>query len=201
VAKLVLVEDPEHEAERRLHRVERLHVHVQVRSEVARLREQRAKAHGGVVGAQLRRLRPQGGRERGHLYREVRLRAARPGGHRPGQRLERVGAAGGVAVRLGRRDGRLAEQVDRRENAVRVKGAECLQRALRGLADDEPVRHVPDARGGGRAEGLPAGTRVRGPHRGAERRRALVDLGQVLAEVTREVVERAARRRHVHEPE
>ena len=51
--------------------------------------------------------------------------------------------------------------------------------AARGrLADDEPVRHVLDAAGGGRAERGAAGLRVRDPHRGGDRRRGVRDLAR-----------------------
>ena len=81
------------------------------------------------------------------------------------QRVERVGAAVGVALRLGLGDRRLAEQVDRRRHAVLQQVAQHAQRRLRVLADDEPVRHVLDAGRGGRAERRAARLRVAHPHR------------------------------------
>ena len=68
-------------------------------------------------------------------------------------------------------------------------------------ADDEAVGHVPDARGGRRSEREAPGLRVRHPHRGLERGRALLHLVEEACEVRCQVVERAARGRHVHEPE
>ena len=69
------------------------------------------------------------------------------------------------------------------------------------LADDEAVRHVAHARGRRGAERGAARPRARHPHRGLDRRRALVHLLEVAGEVPGEVVERPAGRRHVHEAE
>ena len=57
------------------------------------------------------------------------------------------------------------------------------------------------AGGGGEPERPRAGLRVGHPHRRVERRRPLVDLVEERAQVTGEVVERAARRHHVDEAE
>ena len=73
----------------------------------------------------------------------------RPRGPRPrgvGDRVQRLGAAVGVALRLGLRHRRLAEQVDGGRDAVLPQVAQVAERRLRRLADDEAVRHVLDAR-------------------------------------------------------
>ena len=69
------------------------------------------------------------------------------------------------------------------------------------LRDDEAVGHVPH--GSGRRGAERAHSRRGSGHAGrrAERRRPLLDLLEVAREVAREVVERPARGRHVHEPE
>ncbi len=111
---------------------------------------------------------------------------------RRGQRLERVVAALRVALRLGLRHGRLAEQVDGRRDAVLPQLAQRPQRGLRALADDEAVRHVLDAgRGGGAERGAPR-ARVAHPHGDGDRRRRGLDLAEEAGQVAREVVERAA---------
>ena len=136
----------------------------------------------GRLGAQQRR-------ERGDLDREVRARQRaervrfearlrlelRVGGR---ERVERRGAARGVAVGLGGGDGRLAEQVDGRRDAVAPQALEGRQ-GVRGVrADDEAVRHVLDARGAGGAERGAAGLRVAHLHRRVQRRRLVVDLAR-----------------------
>ena len=115
--------------------------------------------------------------------------------------VERLAAARGVAVGLGARDRRLAEQVDARGDAVLPELLEHAGRLARRLADDEAVGHVLDARRGGRAQGLAPGPRLRHAHRDLQRRRAVVDLLEEPAEVAREVVERAARGDDVDEAE
>ena len=113
----------EHELEHGVARVERLHVDVQVRAELARAAQQPTQPVGGVALAALGRVGPQQRRERGDLDREVRAReradavalerrALRPAARGGGERLQRDVAALGVALRLGLGDGRLAEQVD-----------------------------------------------------------------------------------------
>ena len=57
VAELRLVEQLERQLDGRLERVERLHVDVQVRAELACARQQRAQPRGSVGDAALRRLR------------------------------------------------------------------------------------------------------------------------------------------------
>ena len=153
VAQLRVGEQVEHEPHRRLERVDRLHVDVQVRAELARAHEQRAHAARRVVAADVGRLGPQQRAQRRHLHGQVHARqrpervllehrAGRPGRRRGGERLERVHAALGVAVRLGGGDGRLAEQVERHGRAVLPEVADRLDRLARRLADDEAVRHV-----------------------------------------------------------
>ena len=132
--------------------------------------QQPAQPVGGVALAALGRVGPQQRRERGDLDGQVRARE-RAGGvalerrplgpvaRRAGERLERLVAALGVALRLGLGDGRLAEQVDGARDAVLPQLAQRPERGLRALADDEAVRHVLDAGRRGRAE------RGRGPAR------------------------------------
>ncbi len=108
------------------------------------------------------------------------------------QRVERVRAARRVAIGLGGRDGRLAEQVDRGRDPVVPEAAERRDRGGGILADDEAVGHVPDPGGAGGAERRAPGLRVAHPHRRPQRRRAPVDLLEVAGQVGGEVVERAA---------
>ena len=122
-------------------------------------------------------------------------------GRLAGDLLERVGAAPGVAVGLGLGDRRLSEQVDGARHAALPQPAEHPERGRRGLADDEPVGHVLDAAGGGGAERGPARLRVRDPHRRRDRRRGVRNLLEEAGQMAREVVERAARRDDVDEPE
>ena len=117
------------------------------------------------------------------------------------ERVERVGAAVGVALGLGGGDGRLAEQVDRGGDAVLPQVAQHAERGLRVLADDEAVRHPPHAGGGRGAERRAAGLRAAHPHRHADRRGRLLDLAEEAGEVAREVVERPAGGHDVDEPE
>ena len=118
-----------------------------------------------------------------------------------GERLERDVAALGVALRLGLGDGRLAEQVDGAGDAVLPQLAQRPERGLRALADDEAVRHVLDAGGRGGAQRGAAGARVAHPHRHGDRRRRRLDLAEEAGQVAGEVVERAAGRDDVDEPE
>ncbi len=62
-----------------------------------------------------------------------------------GERVERLRAAARVALGLGLRDGRLAEQVDGARDAVAPQVAQHAERGPRVLADDEAVRHPLDA--------------------------------------------------------
>ena len=123
-------------------------------------------------------------------------------GQRAGRRRSRgaPGAAGGVAVGLGGGDRRLAEQVDRAGHAPTPQAPEHAERAGRGLADDEPVGHVPDAAGGRRPERGAAGP-VPGsaspPRSGA----GLGHLGQEAGQMAGDVVERPAGGHDVDEPE
>ena len=80
-------------ARHRLARVQRLHVDVQVRAELARVAQQLAQAGRGVALSALRRLGAQQRRERRHLHRQVRAR----------DRPERVGLQRGVRVAARRR--------------------------------------------------------------------------------------------------
>ena len=73
--------------------------------------------------------------------------------------------------------------------------------SLRRLADDEAVGHVAHACGGGRAQRGAPGLRPAHPHGHLERRWPVRDVVQEPGEVAREVVERAAGGRDVHEPE
>ena len=139
-------------------------------------RPRRAPARAAAAAARRRRRGPSSGasgRSAGVSAETLTDRfgcgAPGPRRHRARQRLERLAAPLGVAVRLGGRHRRLAEQVDRREHAVVVEAAQRPERVLRRLADDEAVRHVPDAGGGGGAERLAARARVGRAHRGGER--------------------------------
>ena len=166
-------------------------------------RSSAAQAVGGVALAALGRVGAQQRRERGDLDGEVRAReraggvALQRGPLRPvargaGERLERLVAALGVALRLGLRDRGLAEQVDGARDAVLPQLAQRAERGLRALADDEAVRHVLDAGGGRGAERGAAGARVAHPHRDGDGRRRRLDLAEEAGQVAREVVERAA---------
>jgi hypothetical protein len=128
-AELLLGEQLQHELEHRVAGVQRLHVDVQVRAAVARLAQQAAQALGRVALAALGRVRAQERRERGDLDGEVRTRERAgavalqrgplgPVARRRGERLQRVRATLRVALGLGLRDRRLAEQVDRARHAV-----------------------------------------------------------------------------------
>ena len=210
--ELVLAEQLEDQLEHRVARVHRLHVDVQVGAELVRAPQQRAQAVGGVLLAAPRRVGPQQRRQRRHLHRQVRarqragavaleLRPLRPLPGRRHERVERVGAAVGVALRLGLGHRRLAEQVDRGRHAVLPQVAQHAERRLRVLADDEAVRHVLDAgRGRGAERGAP-GLRAAHPHRDADRRRRRVDLAEEAGQVPREVVEVAAGGHDVDEAE
>ena len=79
--------------------------------------------------------------------------------------------------------------------------AEHVARRGQRLADDEPVRHVPDAGGGRGAERGPAGLGAAEPDRSRDGLGGILDLGQEADEVARQVVQRMTRRRHVDEPE
>ena len=116
------------------------------------------------------------------------------------ERAQRVGAALRVAVRLLDRDRRLAEQVERGRDAVLPELAQHPQRVARRLADDEAMGHVTDAGGGRQPERPRSRLRVRHSHRRVERRRALVHLAQERAQVTGEILQRAAGRHDVDEP-
>jgi hypothetical protein len=149
-------------------------------------------------------------RERRDLHREVGPRqrpqrvhlerpALGPAGRRLGQGVERLGAALRVAVGLGLRHGRLAEQIDRGGGAVAPQLAQDPERLAGRLAHDEAVRHVPHAARRGGAQGGAARLGRAHPHGHVERRRPLPHLAEVAGEVARQVVERAAGGRHVHE--
>ncbi len=204
VAELLLGEQLEHEVGDRLARVEGLHVDVQVCIELAGAAQQAAQPHRGVALAEVRRVRAQQRRERRDLHREVHARrgtravaleqrARRQRGVDGGEVVERRRAACRVAVGLVGGDRRLAEQVDRGGHAVLPEAAQHAVSVPRRLADDEAVRHPPHACGGRRAEGRAPGARVAHPHRDADRLRWVLDVVQEAGQVTREVVERAAR--------
>ena len=176
---------------------------MQVGVELARAAQEVAEAHRGVALAELGGVGPQQRGEGRDLDRQVLARDA-PGAVGLERRalgelavdldepVERLAAARGVAVGLGARDRRLAEQVDARGDAVLPQLLEHAGGLARRLADDEAVGHVLDARRGGGAERLAPGPRLRHAHRDLQRRRAVVDLVEEAAEVAREVVERAA---------
>ena len=212
LAELRLGEQLQHQLEHGVAGVERLHVDVQVRADLAGAAQEPAEPVGGVALAALGRVGAQEGRERGDLHREVRARqravavalerrALGPRRGRAGDRDQRGVAALRVALRLGLRDGRLAEQVDRARHPVLPQVAQGAERRPGALADDEAVRHVLDARRGGGAERGAARARVAHAHRDGDRRRLLLDLAQEAGEVAREVVERAAGGHDVDEAE
>ena len=174
--------------------------------------QQRAQAVGGVALPALGRVRPQQRRQGRHLHRQVRprqdagavaleLRLLGPAPRRAHQRLQRVRAAVGVALRLGLGDGRLAEQVDGAGHAVLPQVAQHAERGPRVLADDEPVRHVLHARGGRRPQRRTAGLRAPHLHGDADRRGRGLDLAEEAGQVAGEVVEVPAGGHDVHEPE
>ena len=212
LAELRLGQQLQHQLEHRVARVERLHVDVQVRAELAGAAQQRAQPVGRVALAALGCVRAQQRRERRHLHREVRARqraravglerrALGPVARRAGDRDQRVVAALRVALRLALRDRRLAQQVDRAGDPVAPQLAQRPERRLRRLADDEPVGHVLDPGRRRRAERRPSRARVAHPQRDRDRRRGRLDLAEEAGQVPREVVERPARRHHVDEPE
>src|SRR5439155_1007602 len=199
-AELLLGEELADEFGDRLARVERLHVDVQVRVELGGEAQEAAQARGGVALAALGGVGAQQGSERADLDREVGAGEAAAGvlleggaGGQPrvdlGERAERVGAALRVAVGLGGGDGGLAEEVDRRRDAVVPEVAEHLLGAAWGLGDDEPVGHVPHAGGGRGAQRLAPGAAVAHPHRHGERRRPRLDLLEEAGQVGGEVVQ------------
>ena len=213
VAQLRVGEQLEHEPHRRLERVDRLHVDVQVGAELARADEQRPHAPGRVVAADVGRLGPQQRAQRRHLHGQVHAR----------QRPERVAArapAGPATPAPPRRASRARPCSAPRSGPPRPEvtvaspsrssetAAPCshrcrigLTRLARRLADDEAVRHVAHPGRGGRPERGSSRAGAGHPHRRLDRGRALVDLLQVLGQMPREVVERAAGRRHVDEAE
>ena len=140
---------------------------------------------------------------RGSAPAESRSSCSRAGhdGRRPRDRVQRVGAAVGVALRLGLRDRRLAQQVDRRRHAVLPQVLQVAQRGLRVLADDEAVRHVLDARRGRHPQRAAPGLAVAHLHRHAHGRRRLADVLQERGQVPRQVVEVAAGGHDVDEAE
>ncbi len=117
-------------------------------------------------------------------------------------RVERLGAALGVAVGLGLGHRRLAEQVERGRHALVPQRSAAPARPSRG---DSPTMkrcamwRTPAAAAAPSAR--PARARVRHPHRRRERRRLLARLAEVLRQVRGQVVERAAGGRHVDQPE
>ena len=115
--------------------------------------------------------------------------------------VQRLRAAGGVALGLGLGDRHLAEQVDGARDAVLPQVAQHAERRLRVLPDDEAVRHVADAGGRRRAERRPARARARHLQRHGHGRRRLLHLAQEAGQVAREVVERAAGGHDVDEAE
>ena len=162
--ELGLGEQLEDELEHGLARVQRLHVDVQVGAEARGAAQQLAQARRGVALAALGRLGAQQRRQRRDLDGQVRARQravpsrssrGRSSRRRVGrrERVERLGAARGVAVGLGGGDRRLAEQVDGGGDAVAPQAAQRRQRVGGIGADDEAVRHVLDAGGPGGAEG------------------------------------------------
>jgi len=67
--------------------------------------------------------------------------------------------------------------------------AQNAERGLGGVADDEPVREVPHAPGGGGAERGTPRPGVRDPHRSGDRRRGLGNLLEESGQVPRQVIE------------
>ena len=95
-----------------------------------------------------------------------------------GDDVQRLRAAGGVALGLGLGDRHLAEQVDRAGHAVPPQVAQDAERRLRVLPDDEAVRHVADAGRRRRAERRPARARARHLQRHRHGRRRLLHLAR-----------------------
>ena len=170
---------------------------------VARRAQQRSQALGRVEPPEVRSVGAQQRRQRGDLHGQVhaRRRSARVGVEQrarierrvdAGELVERGRAACRVAVGLGRGHRRLAEQVDGRGDAVAPQRAQHAARGVRGLADDEAVRHPLDAGRGRRAERRAPGARGSHAHRDLDRRRRIVDVVEERRQMAREVVERAA---------
>jgi hypothetical protein len=185
---------------------------VDVGAELAGATQQRPHPARRVVAAQLGGIGMQQRRQGGDLDREVdaRNRSQRirfePGIARPAaglvyEGLERLGAAPRVAVGLRLGHGRLTEQVERGSNPRLPELPQRRQRVAGRLADDEAMGHVLDPHRGGRAECSPARLGVGGAHRRRDRWGSLAHLLQVLAQVTGELVERAAGGGDVDEPE
>ena len=180
---------------------------------VARAAQEAAQAVGGVALPALRRVGAQQRGEGGDLDGQVRAREragavalelrAAPGqlARRGGDDVQRLRAAGGVALRLGLRDRHLAQQVDGAGDAVLPQVAQDAERRLRVLPDDEAVRHVADAGGRRRAERRAARARARHLQRHGHGRRRLLHLAEEAGQVAREVVERAAGGHDVDEAE
>ena len=183
VGELVLGEHLEHEVEHGLARIERLHVDVDVGTELAGVAQQRAQALGGVATAALGSVGAEQGGQRRDLDRHVGARdrpdavalehlAAGPARLDTSQLDERLIAPRGVAVGLGLGHGGLAQQVDRAGHAVIPQLPEHAEGRPRRLADDEPVRHVANPSRGGRPERGAGGPIVGDPHGRRQRRRA-----------------------------
>ncbi len=207
-AKCLLAEQLGDQAQRRLTRIERLHVDVEVSTELVRARQERPQPGGRI-------LDPAGGSlgadERGQrrdLDGEVRARKRAVGVAieqrarlelrvDPRERGQRLVAARrvGVGLRLGQR--RFAQEVDRGPDPGAPEAPE-LALGLRGRGRrDEPVRHVADPAGNGGAQGEPARAWCRRPHGGGQRRRRLLDVFRELGEVRGEVVQAPAGGRYV----
>ena len=212
VPELGLAEQLQDELQDGLAGVQRLHVDVEMRAAGVRGPQQRAQPGGGIALAAGRRVGPQQRGERRDLDADVgaRQRTAavglQRGARRPvpgggGDRVDRVQAAGGVAIGLGLGDGRLAEQVDRAGHRALPQPAQRRKRGPRALADDEAVGEMPDAAGGRPAEGDAPRPGVRDLHRRGERRRRLGELVKEAGQMAGEVVERPAGRGDVDEPE
>ena len=198
------------QAQHSLARVERLHVHVQVRAEVAR------KLHQAAGARPRRAFRPPAPRAqqrgeadtftlrfaRGILTNRIALqcRPLRPLRGFFLECCERRPAPFRVAVGFLHRDRRLPEQVDGGGDASLPEVGQQRKRILGRLPDDEPVGHVTDCGSGGKAERAGAGLRVRHPDRHVERRGPVVHLVQERSGGGRGP-RRAARRYHVDEAE
>ena len=209
VAELRLVQELDHERGDEVARVHRLHVDVQVRTDLLRRAQEGPEPGLGVRDPELRRLRLHLRGERGDLDAQVdpgsdvERGAGGPPAGRLRQRPERVVAALGVAVGLGGGDGRLAEQVHRGGRAVLPQALEGGDGVGRVGADDEPRRHPVHREPGDRPDG-------RAAWRGASRRASCgtrparagpLHLAEERSEVGGQVAPVGARGSDVHEAE
>jgi hypothetical protein len=185
---------------------------VQVCAHVARQLEERPQSSRGVLAAELRGLGPHHRGECRDLHGQVRARqradrvaleqvAVRERLVRPRELPQGVRAALRVRVGLGLGHRRLAEQVERRGYAFAPHRPQVAGGIGRGVAHDEAVRHVPHAGGRRGAQRGSPRARLAHAHGGPQGRRLLVDRLEVAGQVAGQLIQRPARRGHVHEPE